>query len=135
MSEIEIKQLQEKINAGILLARKRLIEKTKKENGELVVVRDGKVVCIKAQEFRPRLPQSRGFFIDGNSSQKIAGRTDFQPETAPVQRLHEPRELQPATAVRHSSSPQAATRRSNRPKPPLTPLKERRAVAIPDEKP
>ena len=46
MSEIEIKQLQEKINAGILLARKRLIEKTKKEN----VVRDGKVVCIKAQE-------------------------------------------------------------------------------------
>ena len=45
MSEIEIK-----INAGILLARKRLIEKTKKENGELVVVRDGKVVCIKAQE-------------------------------------------------------------------------------------
>ena len=50
MSEIEIKQLQEKINAGILLARKRLIEKTKKENGELVVVRDGKVVCINAQE-------------------------------------------------------------------------------------
>ena len=50
MSEIEIKQLQEKINAGILLARKRLIEKTKKENGELVFVRDGKVVCIKAQE-------------------------------------------------------------------------------------
>ena len=50
MSEIEIKQLQEKINAGILLARKRLIEKTKKENGELVVVRDGKVVCNKAQE-------------------------------------------------------------------------------------
>ena len=76
MSEIEIKQLQEKINAGILLARKRLIEKTKKENGELVVVRDGKVVCIKAQ-----------------------------------------------------------TRRSNRPKPSRTPLKERRAVAIPDEKP
>lgn len=35
MSEIEIKQMQEKINAGILLARKRLIEKTKKEDGEL----------------------------------------------------------------------------------------------------
>ena len=50
MSEIEIKQLQEKINAGILLARKRLIEKTKKENGELVVVRADKIVCIKAQE-------------------------------------------------------------------------------------
>lgn len=39
MSEIEIKQMQEKINAGILLARKRLIEKVKKEDGELVVVR------------------------------------------------------------------------------------------------
>ena len=38
MSEIEIKQMQEKINAGILLARKRLIEKTKKEDGELVAV-------------------------------------------------------------------------------------------------
>ena len=35
MSEIEIKQMQEKINAGILLARKRLIEKTKKEDGRL----------------------------------------------------------------------------------------------------
>ena len=30
MSEIEIKQMQEKIDAGILLAQKRLIEKTKK---------------------------------------------------------------------------------------------------------
>ena len=29
MSEIEIKQMQEKINAGILLARKRLIEKVR----------------------------------------------------------------------------------------------------------
>ena len=32
MSEIEIKQMQEKIDAGILLAQKRLIEKTKKED-------------------------------------------------------------------------------------------------------
>ena len=48
MSEIEIKQMQEKINAGILLARKRLIEKTKKEDGELVIVRDGKVIRIKS---------------------------------------------------------------------------------------
>lgn len=54
MSEIEIKQMQEKINAGILLARKRLIEKTKKEDGELVVVRDGKVVRIKAKAFYER---------------------------------------------------------------------------------
>ena len=47
MSEIEIKQMQEKIDAGILLAQKRLIEKTKKEDGELVVVRDGKPNCWK----------------------------------------------------------------------------------------
>lgn len=52
MSEIEIKQMQEKINAGILLARKRLLEKTKKEDGELVVVRDGKVMRIKARDLK-----------------------------------------------------------------------------------
>ena len=50
MSEIEIKQMQEKIDAGILLAQKRLIEKTKKEDGVLVVVRDGKVVRLKARD-------------------------------------------------------------------------------------
>ena len=52
MSEIEIKQMQEKINAGILLDRKRLIEKTKKEDGELVIVRDGKVIRIKAKDLK-----------------------------------------------------------------------------------
>ena len=52
MSEIEIKQMQEKINAGILLARKRLVEKTRKEDGELVVVRDGEVVRIKARDLK-----------------------------------------------------------------------------------
>lgn len=52
MSEIEIKQMQEKINAGILLARKRLVEKTRKEDGELVIVRDGKVVRIKARDLK-----------------------------------------------------------------------------------
>ena len=51
MSEIEIKQMQEKINAGILLARKRLIE-VKKEDGELVVVRDGKIVRLKAKDLK-----------------------------------------------------------------------------------
>ena len=52
MNEIEIKQMQKKINAGILLARKRLVEKTRKEDGELVVVRDGKVLHIKARELK-----------------------------------------------------------------------------------
>ena len=48
MSEVEIKQMQKKIEAGIQLARKRLIEKTKKEDGTLVVIRDGNVVHIPA---------------------------------------------------------------------------------------
>ena len=52
MSELEIKQMQEKIDAGILLAQKRLIEKTKKEDGELVVMRAGKVVRIKAKDLK-----------------------------------------------------------------------------------
>ncbi len=52
MSEIEIKQMQEKIKTGIMLARKRLIEKTKRENGVLVVVRDGKIVHVPAKELQ-----------------------------------------------------------------------------------
>lgn len=44
--------MQVKINAGILLVQKRLIEKTKKEGGELVVVRDRKVVRIKARDLK-----------------------------------------------------------------------------------
>ena len=50
MSELEIKEMQEKIKAGIQLARKRLIEKTKREGGELVIMRDGKIVHVKANE-------------------------------------------------------------------------------------
>jgi hypothetical protein len=50
MSEMELEQLQEKIDAGILLAQQRLKERVKKENGELVVMRDGKVTHLKADE-------------------------------------------------------------------------------------
>ena len=84
MSETEIKQMQEKINAGILLARKRLIEKTKKEDGELVIVRDGKVVRIKAKDLKyfvsilmihPR-PYSRGFlFTETKAIELFPGQT------------------------------------------------------------
>ncbi len=52
MSELEIKQMQEKIDAGILLAQKRLIEKAKKEDAELVIEQDGKVVRIKAKDLK-----------------------------------------------------------------------------------
>ena len=49
MSEIENQtNAKEKINAGIFVSPVSvLIEKTKKEDSELVVVRDGKVVRIK----------------------------------------------------------------------------------------
>ena len=50
MGELELEQLQEKIDAGILLAQQRLKEKCKKEDGELVVMRDGKVTHLKADE-------------------------------------------------------------------------------------
>lgn len=50
MSEIEIEQMQEKIDAGILLAQQRLKERVKKEDGELVVMRDGKITHVKAEE-------------------------------------------------------------------------------------
>ena len=52
MREFEIKELQERIDAGILLAQRRLIERTRKENGDLVVVRDGKVVRLHPDELR-----------------------------------------------------------------------------------
>ncbi|MCI5718599.1 MAG: hypothetical protein MR292_09490 [Alistipes sp.] len=50
MSEIEIEQMQEKIDAGILLAQQRLKERVKKEDGELVIMRDGKITHVKAEE-------------------------------------------------------------------------------------
>lgn len=50
MTDAEIEEMRKKIEAGILLARKRLVEKTKREGGELVIMRDGKIVHIKADE-------------------------------------------------------------------------------------
>lgn len=46
MSEFEIRELQERIDAGILLAQRRLIERTRRDNGDLVVVRDGQVMHL-----------------------------------------------------------------------------------------
>ncbi|MBQ5358421.1 MAG: hypothetical protein IKT75_00310 [Alistipes sp.] len=52
MGELELEQLQEKIDAGILLAQQRLKEKVLKEDGELVVMRDGKVTHITADDLK-----------------------------------------------------------------------------------
>lgn len=50
MSEVDLTQLQEKIDSGVRLAQRRLIERTIRENGDLVVEQDGEVVHIKAEE-------------------------------------------------------------------------------------
>ena len=44
--------LVEKVTAGVKLAIQRLIERTKKEDGELVISRDGKVVKVKARDLK-----------------------------------------------------------------------------------
>ena len=51
MSEQEWEQMQADIIRGLQLARKRLVEKTKREGGELVIYRDGKVMHVKPDEF------------------------------------------------------------------------------------
>lgn len=42
--------MQAKIVEGLEIARRRLVEKTKREDGELVIMRDGKVMHVKADE-------------------------------------------------------------------------------------
>jgi hypothetical protein len=54
MSTIESDQLMDKITEGVKLAIQRLIERTKKENGELVFLRDGKIVRVKARELKTK---------------------------------------------------------------------------------
>ncbi len=50
MSEVDLTQLQEKIDNGVRLAQRRLIERTIKENGDLVVEQDGEIIHIGAEQ-------------------------------------------------------------------------------------
>ena len=52
MSTAESEQLVLKITEGVQLAIKRLIERTRKEDGELVISRDGKIVRVKARDLK-----------------------------------------------------------------------------------
>jgi len=52
MSASEADQLADKITEGVKLAIQRLIERTKKEDGELVISKDGKIVRIKARDLK-----------------------------------------------------------------------------------
>lgn len=53
MSQAEIDKTFDKITEGVKLAIQRLIERTKKEDGELVISKDGKVVRVKARDLKP----------------------------------------------------------------------------------
>ena len=46
MSEFEIRELIERIDAGILLAQRRLLERTRRNNDYLVVMRDGEIMHL-----------------------------------------------------------------------------------------
>jgi hypothetical protein len=50
----EFDQLADKITEGVKLAIHRLVEKTKKEDGELVISRNGKVVRVKARDLETK---------------------------------------------------------------------------------
>ena len=54
MSPAESDELLAKITEGVKLAIQRLIERTKKEDGELVISRDGKIIRIKARDLRTK---------------------------------------------------------------------------------
>ncbi len=54
MTTAESDQLIDKITAGVKLAIERLIERTKKEDGELVISRNGKIVRVKARELNKK---------------------------------------------------------------------------------
>lgn len=58
MSEVEIQKLQEKIDSGVRLAQQRLIERTIKENGDLVVEQNGEILHIKAEELEELIVES-----------------------------------------------------------------------------
>lgn len=52
MTKIESKILVDKITKGVHLAFERLLEQTKKEDGELVISKNGKIVRVKARDLK-----------------------------------------------------------------------------------
>ena len=52
MDKEEIEEMREKILKGIALAYERLVEQKKKEDGELVFSKDGKIVTVKARDLK-----------------------------------------------------------------------------------
>lgn len=50
MNELEVAEMQRKIDEGIILAQERLIKRAKHDNLTLVIVRNGQLVEIPAEE-------------------------------------------------------------------------------------
>ncbi len=50
MSDAEVKQMQDKVDEAIRRAQEKLVEKVKREDGQLVVTRDGQVVTLTAKD-------------------------------------------------------------------------------------
>lgn len=53
MNQSELDSTIDKITKGVKLSIERLIERTKKEDGELVIAKNGKVVRVKARDLKP----------------------------------------------------------------------------------
>ena len=52
MTQAEMDSTIDKITKGVKLSIERLIERTKKEDGELVISQNGKVVRVKARDIK-----------------------------------------------------------------------------------
>jgi hypothetical protein len=52
MNQEETKVLSEKIKKGLALSFQRLVSKTKLEDGELVIAKNGKVIRVKARDLQ-----------------------------------------------------------------------------------
>lgn len=50
MGEIEIREMKAKIDRGICLAQERLIARIKRDNGYLIVCKEGKVIRLMAKD-------------------------------------------------------------------------------------
>lgn len=50
MTVEQSREVHQKFAEGMKLTLKRLVERVKKENGELVISRDGKIVHLKAKD-------------------------------------------------------------------------------------
>jgi hypothetical protein len=53
MSEREVKEMQRKIDEGILVAQQRLVARARRDDATLIIARDGVVVEVPAKDLQP----------------------------------------------------------------------------------